>query len=197
MKNRIFESTQNSPKPQRGQLLVATERLAGTVFDQAVVLLVQDDDNGTFGVILNRPADDKQKRDWRAMSGSPDHVSGQLVNGGPMGGPVFAIHKFQSLAEMEMPGEIFISAKAEMIQQLYNRNPENYRIYLGIAGWKEDQLVDEVDRGLWYVMDSDPEDIFDDSEWLWEKAIFRFGELALCDILGISEFDLPLDPSLN
>lgn len=197
MNNRIFPSSGNSSMPIRGQLLIATEMLNGTVFDRTVVLLVQDDENGAFGVILNRPADEKQKQHWRQMSGSPDHVASQLVHGGPMGGPVFAIHKFQSLAEMEMPGELFISAKAEMIQQLFDRNPDNYRIYLGIAGWKDDQLVDEIDRGLWYVMDSDPEDIFDDSDWLWEKALFRYGELALCDVLGITEYDLPLDPSLN
>lgn len=197
MNNRIFPNHESTRVPTRGQLLIASEKLNGTAFDRTVVLLVQDDENGTFGVVLNRPANEKQKREWRQHSGSPEHVASKLVHGGPMGGPVFAIHKFQSLAEMEMPGEIFISAKAESIQQLFDRNPENYRIYLGIAGWKPDQLVSEVEQGLWYVMDSDPEDIFDDAEWLWEKALFRFGEITLCDILGISEYELPLDPSLN
>ena len=197
MNNRLFDNSGSRRAPIRGQLLIASEKLNGTPFDRTVVLLVQDDENGTFGVILNRPANEQQKQHWCQMSGSPEHVAAQLVHGGPMGGPVFAIHKFQSLAEMEMPGDLFITAKAESIQQLFDRNPDNYRIYMGIAGWKPDQLVDEIDRGLWYVMDSDPEDIFDDAEWLWEKALFRFGEVALCDILGISEYELPLDPSLN
>lgn len=181
----------------RGKLLIATDELVGSGFERTVILVLQNDQQGTFGVVLNRPANDKIKQHWRKMSGSPEHVVSQLVQGGPMGGPVFAIHKYQDLGEMEIPGDIFISAKAESIEQLFDQNPDNYRIFMGIAGWKDDQLIDEIENGLWYVLDSDPEDIFDDSDWLWEKAMYRFGEESLCDLIGISIHELPLDPSLN
>ena len=194
--NRLFPNSPN--RVLQGKLLVATERLMGTHFEKTVVLLLQDDSHsGTFGVILNRPANDQAKQNWREMSGSPEHVITQLVHGGPMGGPVFAIHRDESLGEVEIAGDVFISAKAESIQQLFDQNPDDYRIFLGIAGWRPDQLESEIEQGLWYVMDSDPDDIFDDSTWLWEKSMFRFGEYALCDVVGIPVNKLPLDPSLN
>ena len=199
MTNR-FSGSQNDSRASgslQGKLLVASEEMTAAPFSKAVVLLLQDNAQGTFGVVLNQPADEQLKRRWRQMSGSPEHVLAQLVRGGPVGGPVFAIHKFQSLGEMELPGDIFLSANAETIQQLFEQSPEHYRIFLGIAGWNPNQLDSEIQNGYWHVVDCDPEEIFDDSQWLWERSMFRFGEQLLCDTLGISINSLPLDPSLN
>jgi len=198
--NRIFGDQNHSlihVGNLKGKLLVATEEMACTPFARAVVLLLQDDSQGTFGVILNRPANDQLKQHWRQLSGSPEHVASQVVQGGPVGGHVFAIHKFQSLGEVELPGDIFISANADTIQKLYEQSPENYRIFMGIAGWKPTQLNGEIQKGYWHVVDSDPEDIFDDTRWLWERSMFRYGEQLMCDLIGISINQLPLDPSLN
>ena len=111
MKNRFPDSRNDSfvSGSLKGKLLVASEELTEGQFIQAVILLLQDDAQGTIGVILNRPADDQLKRHWRQLSGGPEHVTSQLVKGGPVGGPVFAIHKFQSLGEMELPGDISVS----------------------------------------------------------------------------------------
>lgn len=199
MKNRFPDSRNDSfvSGSLKGKLLVASEELTEGQFIQAVILLLQDDAQGTIGVILNRPADDQLKRHWRQLSGGPEHVTSQLVKGGPVGGPVFAIHKFQSLGEMELPGDIFLSTNAETIQQLFEQSPEHYRIFLGIAGWNPTQLDSEIRDGFWHVVDCDPEDIFEDPQWLWQRSMFRYGEQLLCDTLGITINNLPLDPSLN
>lgn len=180
----------------KGKLLVATEATTAP-FSKAVVLMLQDDAQGTFGVILNQPADEQLKQRWRQMSRSPEHVSAQLIQGGPFDGPVFAIHKFQSLGEVELPGDIFLSVNAETIQQLFEQSPEHYRIFLGIAGWNPAQLDSEIRDGFWHVVDCDPDDIFEDPQWLWERSMFRYGEQLLCETLGITIDNLPLDPSLN
>ncbi len=199
MNNRIFGNSNGLVPAEKlkGKLLVATESMMGTGFAKAVVLLLQDNREGSFGVILNRPANEQIKQRWRQMSGSPEHVTTQLVEGGPVGGPVFAIHRFQSLGEMELPGEIFLSSNTETIQQLFDQSPENYRIFLGIAGWKPNQLHSEIQKGYWHVVESDPEDIFDDTQWLWERSMFRYGDQLLCDLLDINVHELPLDPALN
>src|SRR4051794_21106623 len=38
-----------------GQLLIATSPLKDPNFHRTVVLIVRDDENGTFGLVLNRP----------------------------------------------------------------------------------------------------------------------------------------------
>ncbi|WP_030614460.1 YqgE/AlgH family protein [Streptomyces sclerotialus] len=66
-----------------GRLLVATPALADPNFDRAVVLLLDHDEEGSLGVVLNRPtpvgvADILQP--WAALAGEP----GVVFQGGPV-----------------------------------------------------------------------------------------------------------------
>jgi putative transcriptional regulator len=66
------------------------------------------------------------------------------------------------------------------------------RVFAGYAGWGEEQLVEEVRSGSWYVVDSDAADLFGrDPEGLWMRVLRRQpGELAWVSTR-------PLDPTLN
>ena len=68
--------------PRAGQLLIASPVLPAP-FDRAVILLVEHDESGTLGVVLNHPASldvGEVLPDWRA------HVLGDPVvfDGGPV-----------------------------------------------------------------------------------------------------------------
>ncbi|MGB6045231.1 MAG: YqgE/AlgH family protein, partial [Pirellulales bacterium] len=41
----------------KGTLIIASPQLADPNFAQAVVLMIEHDENGAFGVVLNRPTD--------------------------------------------------------------------------------------------------------------------------------------------
>jgi putative transcriptional regulator len=178
-----------------GKLLVATPKLAGTPFEQAVVLVMQHNQQGTFGVTLNRPADDSAVNAWQKLIGADADIDRNVVNGGPMNGPVFAIHESRSLSEMEMPGGIFVSAQVDKLRQLSSQFEHAYRIVLGVAGWQVGQLARELGDGYWYVMPADAEQIFDDPQWMWQRCIEQYGRTLLQDVVGIDGF--PDDPSLN
>lgn len=188
MTNRFNNSelTPLGPQPDvtPGSLLVASPALFDTPFQKAVVLILQSNQNGTFGVVLNRPADEKIKFAWHEMTGSNDG-DGNIVQGGPIGGPVFAIHQHHSIAEMEMPGGIFVTAQSDKFQELVEQADSRYRIVFGVAGWQQSQLVDELDLGLWYSIDGDAEQIFDDPDWMWEKSLRRYGQNVLRDVIGL------------
>ncbi|HET6856294.1 MAG TPA: YqgE/AlgH family protein, partial [Streptomyces sp.] len=66
-----------------GRLLVATPALADPNFDRAVVLLIDHDDEGSLGVVLNRPTPvvvGDILLPWAALAGSP----GVVFQGGPV-----------------------------------------------------------------------------------------------------------------
>ncbi len=66
-----------------GRLLVATPALADPNFDRAVVLLLDHDEEGSLGVVLNRPTPvgvGDILESWAALAGEP----GVVFQGGPV-----------------------------------------------------------------------------------------------------------------
>ena len=55
----------------KGQLLVASPHLLDPNFVRTVVLLIHHSDEGSFGVVLNRPADNTIKELWEQVGETP------------------------------------------------------------------------------------------------------------------------------
>jgi putative transcriptional regulator len=184
-----------------GSLLVATPLLDDPNFRRSVVLVVEHDpEDGTLGVVLNRPTEvpvDRVLPPW-----------GELVTGPSVvfqGGPV-ALDSALALASV--PGEdeplgwraldgasdvsrvglVDLDAPPGLIA------PEvvQFRVFAGYAGWSAGQLRTEIEEGAWYVLAGEPRDVFmDDPERLWQAVLRRQGG----DLAFVSTF--PDDPSLN
>ena len=202
-KNSDFENAQLIRTSQAktilpGSILVASPAIENTPFGRTVVLVVQNSENGIFGVVLNRPGNQQLRSEWLQMTGGPDGEE-SLVHGGPIGGPVFAIHQDQRLAEMEIPGGVFITADSQTVEELVRQaDPDNrsdYRIVFGVAGWKHQQLSRELDNGCWFQIGGSPEIVFDNPSSMWERSLRTYSENTICDVIGIS--GLPTDPELN
>jgi putative transcriptional regulator len=168
-------------------LLVASRALEQTPFSRTVVLILQANNDGTFGVILNRPADSGMIEAWEQASKSPQHVRSHLACGGPMGGPVFAVHHNTAVGEIKIADGLFVTASAEALGKLFVGPDQSYRVFMGIAGWRKGQLEDEVTRGCWYLLDRRPGEAIANPEHLWERSLIQYGRDQLCDILDLPE----------
>jgi putative transcriptional regulator len=150
-----------------------------------VVLLVHYDQQGVIGLILNRRTDLPLSK-VLSLKAAKDH-SDPVYLGGPVEtASVFAL--FRSKAKVEnadsiLDGVYLISDKSVFDQTLSARpDPGVFHVYLGYAGWTQDQLRDEVQSGAWYVLPADAAAVFNsnpDSLWLhmiqktemqWAKA---------------------------
>ncbi|HMP79570.1 MAG TPA: YqgE/AlgH family protein [Pirellulaceae bacterium] len=194
MINRItqFESQY---RDLQGQLLVASSALHGTPFERTVVYVLQHNEDGVFGVVLNRPADQRLLDAWRQVSGDTQSDEEHLSCGGPIGGPVFAIHGLQDLGEMELNQGLFLSSAAESIHQVVRESDDRYRIFFGIAGWRPGQLEQELDKGLWYRMGGDASVVFTDCSFLWERSVLSVGRKTASELCGVRVF--PPNPLFN
>ena len=181
-RNRLFTAPRASLE---GYLLIAAPRQTDTHFARSVVYVVQDDENGTFGVELNRTVDDESWSDFRDQSGAQELERHFAVQGGPLDGPVFALHQSQSLAEIEIPGGIYVSSDSEALRELMEQIEAPYRIVLGIAGWRSKEIRREILQGLWWPMRARPQDVFETSELMWENCVRRYGREKLSSVLGI------------
>lgn len=196
--NRLSQSFRDEQPARnlRGHLLIATPKLRDTAFEKTVVLIVQDDEQGVFGIVLNRPAAELHLHAWRQISGDHQTDLNHLSLGGPLGGPVYAVHPIESLGEVAMQGGVFLSANAEVIEQVVNSGSERFRIFFGIAGWKAEQLVRELTDGLWYLMPGDSNLVFEDPTFLWERSLLTYGRATMQQVLG-PNLRISRDPTLN
>jgi putative transcriptional regulator len=158
-----------------GKLLVASRSLGDPDFARTVVLLVHYDEKGVLGLILNRRTDVPLSRvlDLEAAKGRSDRV----YLGGPVTpSSVFALFKSSTRiekAENILGGVYLISDKALFEQTISARpDPGVFHVYLGYAGWTQDQLRTEVQLGGWFVFPADAATIFNsDPNSLWLQMI--------------------------
>jgi putative transcriptional regulator len=186
---------------EAGSLLVATPALIDPNFAHTVVLVLDHDEDGSLGVVLNRPSPVPVAEvlpGWDAVLSGPD----VLFQGGPVAtDSALAVAGLRSLAgadEGEEPvgfrrlfghtGVVDLDTPSEIIAPALSR----MRVFAGYAGWGSGQLEAEIEEGSWYVLPSDPTDLFADTpELLWARVLRRQpGELAWVSTM-------PLDPTLN
>jgi putative transcriptional regulator len=159
-----------------GKLLVASPDLGDPNFAKTVILLVHCDDKGVVGLILNRRTDVALSRVLEGVQGTKDR-SDPAYLGGPVDAPaVFAL--LQSPAKVEGADHIFggvylISTKTLFEQTIAARpDPQVFHVYLGDAGWTNDQLRKEVELGVWFIFPADASAVFNsDPDSLWPQMI--------------------------
>jgi putative AlgH/UPF0301 family transcriptional regulator len=158
-----------------GKLLVASRGMDDPHFARTVILLVRYDDDGVLGLVLNRRTDVPLSK-VLALEAAKDR-SDPVYLGGPVGMPaVFAL--LQSSAKMEKAENIFggvymISDEAVFVETISARPDSSvFHVYLGYAGWTQDQLRAEVQLGAWFVFPADAAAVFNsDPNSLWSKMI--------------------------
>ncbi|MGA8344331.1 MAG: YqgE/AlgH family protein, partial [Candidatus Sulfotelmatobacter sp.] len=175
--------SKNAKSLGAGKLLVASRNLGDPHFAKTVILLARYDAQSALGLILNRRTDVPLSRVLESPKAAKDR-SDPVYLGGPLEMPtVFAL--FQSPAKLEGAEHVFdgvylIAAKPLFEQTLAARpDPGVFHVYLGYAGWTQDQLRMEVELGAWFIFPADASTVFNanpDSLWL---EMIRKTELQL------------------
>jgi putative transcriptional regulator len=150
-------------------------------FARAVVLLIEHDEAGTFGLVLNRGTDLPVAQlcaslgiDW---NGSDDRSVG-------WGGPVQPEHGWLllgkgapgSLEATDVIEGVRFSRSPDVLRECAEAPPEEFRVFLGYAGWGPGQLREELIQGAWLVAPASAEFVFEaPRESLWEAVVRRLG----------------------
>jgi putative transcriptional regulator len=157
--------------------LVAAPRLIDPDYRGAVLLAVPVDDNRHVGVIVNRPT-------GRSLASLfPEHGPSKLVRdpvyfGGPMlRQAIFAVVRTDhtpGTGSIRMMKELFLATQGTVVDHVIEETPNAARYYVGYVAWRPGELRLEIDRGLWYVLDADPDLAFrKDPARLWEELFRR------------------------
>lgn len=170
-----------------GKMLVASRDLPDPNFANTVVLLVQYDDDGVVGLILNRRSKVPISRVLEDVNSAKDR-SDPVYAGGPVGRTdVLALLRSRGKPDdaKRVIGDICLVSTKELLQKtLASPSEANIiHVYLGYSGWTMEQLAHEVDLGAWYIFRGDTDAVFDPNpDSLWSRLI-RETELRIASVV--------------
>ncbi len=161
----------SQPAPRVGYFLIADETMNDPRFHEAVILLVQADQSGVVGLVINRPSSMDPTRLVPELTGR--------IDGLYFGGPVSPYQPMALLRSEQPPAGsssvldgVSLAGVKDMIRHLAGQGgrDDRVRVYLGYAGWAPGQLAAEIARGSWQVAPADKDAVFsDEPEGLWQK----------------------------
>jgi len=176
----------------KGYFLIASPKLMDPNFARTVVLLMQHDENGAMGVILNRPLS-ITVREACAQSAEVDcDVEAPLYAGGPCEGPLLALHTSAEFGDNEVLDGVWFVMERHQMEALLRDAPEPVKFIANYSGWGSGQLEAEIAEGSWLALPATQNQIFAPEESLWDKLITQatLGQWVKPD-------QIPDDPSLN
>ncbi|QDU56005.1 YqgE/AlgH family protein [Aeoliella mucimassa] len=181
-----------------GKLLVASRELRDPNFTQSVVMMIEHSPEGALGVILNHPSTTSVSEAWAQIDGGELEDDTPVFVGGPVPGPLIALHAIEDLGEKEVLPGVFMSVQRDVIEKLVLAPDTRLRLYSGHSGWGAGQLEDEMKAGGWHIVSAEPGDVFADQEQtedLWQYVLERMA----IDIMlpGVPHNKLPRDPNMN
>ncbi|MBN2475977.1 MAG: YqgE/AlgH family protein [Pirellulales bacterium] len=179
----------------QGHLLIASPQLLDPNFVQTVTLLLRHNAEGALGVVLNRPTCKTVKELWQELGQGECPCEQPVYLGGPVSGPLLAVHTDVFLAEGEILPQLYLAASKEKLDDLVHHATPPFKLFVGNAGWGAGQLEKEFEMGGWLTLPATTELVFYQGEDLWDQVAKRAGGSALREMLKLKH--VPDDPSLN
>jgi putative transcriptional regulator len=163
--------------------LVSMPQLTDPNFNRTVVLLCKHNDEGAFGLVVNRPL----VTTGRIVVNLEPPVSTERELEVWIGGPVEPQSSWMLVGDdlddppdgsgMEIAEGLRLSMSPARLRRLLEPNPPpRTRLIVGYSGWGPGQLEAELEESAWLLSDVSRELIFGTSpELMWETAIRRLG----------------------
>jgi putative transcriptional regulator len=196
-------------KSLQGQLLVASPKLVDPNFFHAVVLLVQHNDEGALGLVLNRPLQTTVQEMWEEVGESDCEIDQPLHQGGPCEGPLMVVHGARSSAEIEVSDGVYFCTSRDRIEALIEQGKASaggrgIKFFVGYSGWTAGQLEAELREGSWLTINANPKAVFQGDEHLWSDLVRAISQAAVTEMADgklitdlVDPKLIPDDPSVN
>ncbi len=163
-----------------GTLLLANIELLEPTFRRSVIYVVEHNDGGTLGVVLNRPSEMAVYNvlpQWADLTAKPKSMF--------IGGPVkrdaaLCLGILRVGADPEgVTGLRHVAGRIVMVDldadpELIAAVVEGVRIFAGYSGWTIGQLEGEIERNDWIVLSALPSDVLVQPRVdLWSRVLRR------------------------
>ncbi len=166
----------------KGSFLIANPVLPDPNFSRTVVLLCNHNDEGSFGLVVNRKSDLKAREMFPENSLLQSYDREVFIGGPVSQSQVFYLVRHAGpLAELEeiCPG-VHLGMSWEHLEDLYPRLEEpneDLRFFLGYSGWGAGQLAGEMDQRSWLVSQATEAFVFaPEVKTIWREVVRSLGK---------------------
>ena len=138
----------------KGKILISAPDISGDIFSRSVVLVIEHNEQGAFGLILNK----KNSQMSNKFNDFFD-FNIEVYDGGPVeNDKIFFIVKGKKVTETftEITPEFYLTEEVESIISAVLSGElviDDVKIFSGYSGWSPMQLDDEVLQKVWTVVD--------------------------------------------
>jgi len=184
------DADNRSVKPQdvdhsylQSQLLIAMPGMNDPYFDHTVTLICQHNEDGCFGLTINRPIQVTLEELFEQLEIATENPTVKGVHA-LRGGPVqaeqgFVIHDKSKQWEntIAINDDIAVTASRDILYDIAKgEGPENFLLTLGCASWAPGQMEAEIINNSWLNCDVDTGILFNTPfEKRWDNAVDRLG----------------------
>ena len=167
-----------SPKFLKGQLLLDSGQLRGSFFQRTVVLICEHNEEGAFGLVLNRNTGSKVGE--MVVADLPDELREfPLFLGGPVQPTALSfLHSDAFISEANVLPNLNLGHSLDSLVEIGESfsTARKVKMFAGYAGWSPGQLEDEMKRDAWLTHPASLELVFDtDPQRLWQVVLRQKG----------------------
>ena len=165
----------------KDHFLIATEKMTDSRFKETVIVMLESDKNGAWGLVINKRLGTMPIALLidPSLNTSEEREKLYKVNvpvfwGGPVDvKEIFILHSIEYQSDTTKNyGNISISKDYNILFDIAeNKGPKKSLVVFGYSGWGSGQLEGEMERDHWILSDIDLDITFDkDSNIKWDRA---------------------------
>ena len=176
----IFQIESNKIHPRKGHLLISAPFLKDFYFARSVILMIENNDEGSMGIVLN-----KSFSNFMTLN----EVIPELASLPPIplykGGPVerktlFYLHSFSELKDaLPLGNGLYVNGDFEQMKRylLCGGSTQGYiRFFMGYTGWQKGQLKQEIETNTWIINKDSHLDLLNmHLRDLWKESLCDMG----------------------
>lgn len=161
-------------------LLLAMPQLGDPHFHRSVILMLEHDESGSMGLVINRgaPLTLGELARGQDLGIAPERIHQPVFVGGPVEPHRgFLLHDDGRLEEKHpvLPG-LYLSLTLDALGPLLEDPAPRLRFCLGYAGWGPRQLEREMASGAWLFAEAEAGSVLEgDPALLWENTLRGMG----------------------
>ena len=174
-KGKFYSSIKNN-------FLVATDKMRDPKFKNTVVVMLDNDESGAFGLVINKPLGSiplgsliKKLENQNSKKNKLYNIKIPVYWGGPVDiNKIFILHSKEYKSESTRKfKDVSLSSDYKILFEIANKKgPEKSLIIVGYSGWGDGQLEGEMEREHWILSKPDVDLIFKkDNSKKWLNAI--------------------------
>lgn len=164
--------------------IIAMPNLIDDNFNQTVTYICEHNDNGCFGLVINRKVDvtfDEVIQQMKIPASESISHDTPIYHGGPVQQERgFILHQTAGEwdSSLKINDKMALTTSRDILEAIaHNEGPEQAIIALGYAGWSPGQLEQEIANNVWLNCPAEDQIIFNiPTEKRWQAA---------ADLLGV------------